>query len=270
MTYKTSTHHTVASLRASRGRHVYAMLRVETLEEAAAAETAGVELLSVPPVMLADPRFRELCPKAFVFPGHHWCTIGGPEDFLKWSMPLMLQGADAVYCGGSLKSIQLLAEHGVPACGHVGLVPPKWTCTGGPKAVGKTLDSAKWIWEQCLALEEVGAFAAEIEVVPASIVAALEKHTGLFLLSMGGGPAGHAQYLFTDDVLGQNRGHMPRHAKAYANFAQELDRLQAMRVDAMQAFVREVHDRAFPSAPHLVSAEADVVAAFEEWLGQAR
>jgi 3-methyl-2-oxobutanoate hydroxymethyltransferase len=83
---------------------------------------------------------------------------------------------------------------------------------------------------------------------------------------MGGGPAGDAQYLFSDDVLGQNRGRIPRHVKVYADFAAENDRLQALRTDAMRTFATEVHDGAFPSADYVVKAEAEVAAAFRDWL----
>ena len=266
MTFGSSSRHTVASLRAGRGKHVCAMLRVETLDEAAAAETAGVELLSVPPAMILDPRFRAVAPSAFAFPGDNFYEIGGPDDFLRWAMPLMKHGADGVYCSGSLATVRLLADHAVPVCGHVGLIPSKRTWTGGFRAVGKTLDQAKWIWDACVALEEAGAFATEIEVVPAAITAAIAERTSLFLISMGAGAAGHAQYLFGDDVLGQNRGHMPRHAKAYADFAAEQDRLQALRVQAMTAFAEDVHLGAYPSAPYLVEAEAEVSAAFADWL----
>jgi 3-methyl-2-oxobutanoate hydroxymethyltransferase len=266
MTFGPSSRHTVASLRAGRGKHAYAMLRVETLDEAAAAEAAGVELLSVPPAMILDPRFRAVAPRAFAFPGDNFYEIGGPDDFLRWALPLMKHGADGVYCSGSLATVRLLADHAVPVCGHVGLIPSKRTWTGGFRAVGKTLDQAKWIWEACVALEEAGAFAAEIEVVPAAITAAIAARTSLFLISMGAGAAGHAQYLFSDDVLGQNRGHVPRHAKAYADFAAEQDRLQALRVQAMTAFADDVHGGAYPSAPYLVEAEAEVSAAFADWL----
>lgn len=261
-----STQHTVASLRANRGRHQYAMLRVETLDEAAAAEAAGVELLSVPPSMVMDSRFRQVAPRAFAFPGDNFYEIGGPDDFLRWALPLVKHGADAVYCSGSLTTVRLLADHAIPVCGHVGLIPSKRTWTGGFRAVGKSLDQAKWIWDACVALEEAGAFAAEIEVVPEAITAAIAAKTPLFLVSMGAGAGGHAQYLFTDDVLGQNRGHTPRHAKVYANFAAEYDRLQAMRVQAMAAFASDVHSGAYPGAPYLVQAEAEVAAEFADWL----
>lgn len=258
---------TVADLLANRGKHQYAMLRVETIEEAAAAHAAGVELFSIPPAMIHDPRFREVAPTAFAFPGENYYEIGDTAAFLKWAMPLMAAGADALYCSGSLKTVRELADHAIPVCGHVGLIPSKATWTGGFKAVGKTLDSAKRVWDQCVALADAGAFAVEIEVVPHSITQAIAEKTGLFLISMGAGAAGHAQYLFTDDVLGQNQGHIPRHAKVYADFAAEQARLQDLRIQAMKAFADDVHSGAYPAPQYLVDSEAEVVAAFRNWLG---
>ena len=149
---------TVKDLRDARGSHQFAMLRVETLEEAEAAARAGVELLSVPPAMILDCRFREVAPDCFAFPGDNFYEIGGPDAFLRWALPLMKHGADGVYCSGSLATVRLLADHAVPVCGHVGLIPSKATWTGGFKAVGKTLDSAKLVYQQCKALEAAGAF----------------------------------------------------------------------------------------------------------------
>jgi 3-methyl-2-oxobutanoate hydroxymethyltransferase len=257
---------TVRDLLDARGRHQFAMLRVETLEEAEAAARAGVELLSVPPAMIMDRRFRDAAPDAFAFPGDNFYEIGGTDDFLRWAFPLFKHGADGFYCSGSLATVRAMADHGLPVCGHVGLIPSKATWTGGFKAVGKTLETAQLVWNQCKALEEAGAFAVEIEVVPHSITKAIAERTGLFLISMGAGAAGHAQYLFSDDVLGQNRGHVPRHAKRYANLAAEFDRLQQMRIDAMTRFAQDVHEGDYPAPQHLVDCSAEVVTRFRDWL----
>lgn len=257
---------TVRDLLDQRGKHQFAMLRVETLEEAEAAEKAGVELLSIPPAMIMDRRFRDAAPTAFAFPGDNFYEIGDTADFLKWAFPLYKHGADGFYCSGSLQTIRAMADHGLPVCGHVGLIPSKRTWTGGFKAVGKTLETAQLVWQQVKALEEAGAFAAEIEVVPHAITQAIAERTSLFLISMGAGAAGHAQYLFTDDVLGQTTGHIPRHAKVYADFADEYARLQEKRIAAMRAFADDVHGGAYPAPQHLVQSEADVVAAFRDWL----
>ena len=257
---------TVKDLLDQRGTHQFAMLRVETLEEAEAAEKAGVELLSIPPAMLMDRQFRDAAPNAFAFPGDNFYEIGDTADFLKWAFPLYKAGADGFYCSGSLQTVKALADHGLPVCGHVGLIPSKRTWTGGFKAVGKTLASAQLVYQQCKALEAAGAFAVEIEVVPHSITAAIAAKTGLFLISMGAGPAGHAQYLFSDDVLGQTTGHVPRHAKRYADFASEYARLQDMRIAAMTAFANDVHQGAYPAPQYMVDSDTDVVAAFQDWL----
>ncbi|MBA3909504.1 MAG: 3-methyl-2-oxobutanoate hydroxymethyltransferase [Rhodobacter sp.] len=259
---------TVHDLLEARGKHRFAMLRVETIEEAEAAARAGVELLSVPPSMIIDGRFREVAPDCFAFPGENFYEIGGTEDFLKWAYPLYKHGADGFYCSGSLATIRAMADHGLPVCGHVGLIPSKRTWTGGFKAVGKTLETAQLVWRQVKAAEAAGAFAVEIEVVPHSITRAIAERTGLFLISMGAGAAGHAQYLFTDDVLGQNRGRIPRHAKVYADFAAHYAGLQAMRVEAMGRFVRDVHDGDYPAAQYLVDCDSAVVDAFTDWLDQ--
>jgi len=141
--YNFSKRWTVESLRDARGKKVLPKLRVVTLEEAAAAEAAGIDLLSVPPELVMDKRLREVAPNAFLIPGDNFWTIGGPDNYMKWAFPLFEHGADCIYCQGSLESVKALAEHGIPVCGHVGLVPPKTTWTGGAKAVGKTLDKAK-------------------------------------------------------------------------------------------------------------------------------
>lgn len=257
---------TVADLLAARGRRRFAMLRVETVEEAEAAARAGVELLSIPPAMIHDRRFREAAPDAFAVPGDNFYEIGGPDDFLRWAMPLFRAGADGIYCSGSLRTVRELADHGIPVCGHVGLIPPKRTWTGGFRAVGRTLETAQLVWRQVRALEEAGAFAAEIEVVPQQVTQAIAERTSLFLISMGGGPSGHAQYLFAEDVLGMTGGHRPRHAKVYADFRTELAALQEKRVAAMRAFVDEVHEGAYPTPGTVVDAAPEVVAEFRDWL----
>jgi 3-methyl-2-oxobutanoate hydroxymethyltransferase len=257
---------TVKDLLDARGKHQFAMLRVETLEEAEAAARAGVELLSVPPTMIMDGRFREVAPDCFAFPGDNFYEIGGSDDFLRWAFPLFKHGADGFYCSGSLATVRAMADHALPVCGHVGLIPSKRTWTGGFKAVGKTLESAQLVWTQVKALEAAGAFAAEIEVVPHAITKAIAERTSLFLISMGAGSSGHAQYLFSDDVLGQNRGKIPRHAKVYADFAAEYDRLQDMRIAAMGRYVADVQAGAYPAPQHLVDCDTDVVSAFQDWL----
>lgn len=247
---------TVADILALKGRRQLTMLRVETLEEAEAAERARVDMLSVPPALLT-PEFRDAAPSAFTVPGLEYGDFVTAEDYLRGAFMARKAGADAVYCAASLATVRRLRDEGIPVCGHVGLIPSKATWTGGFRAVGKTATSALEIWRQTRALEEAGAFAAEIEVVPVEVASAISERTSLFMISMGAGAGCDAQYLFAADVLGSNRGHYPRHAKVYRNFTAELDRLQQERIAAFSEFVADVNARTYPGPEHVVGMPHD-------------
>lgn len=247
---------TVADIRANKGRHQYVMLRVETVDELAAAEAAGVEMVSVPPDLLVRPEFREVAPSVFAVPGVDFFDLGTTDDALRWAFRMRKAGADAVYCSAGTPTIRRLADDNIPVIGHVGLIPSRATWTGGFRAVGKTAESAAAIWEAVKALEAAGAFGSEIEVVPPEVASEISRRTPLFMISMGAGTGCDCQYLFADDVLGQNRGHVPRHSKVYRNLAAEYDRLQGERVAAFSEFVADVRSGAYPGPEHLVKAEA--------------
>jgi len=159
---------TIADLRALKGKRQLSMLRVETLDEAAAAQQAGVDLLSVPPALLG-PAFREAAPTVFAIPGLEYGDFVTAEEYLRAAFAAMKAGGDAVYCAASMGIVRRLRDEGIPVCGHSGLIPSQCTWTGGFKAVGKTLETAQLVYRQVKALEDAGAFAAEIEVVPADM-----------------------------------------------------------------------------------------------------
>ena len=246
---------TVADVRANKGKYQYTMMRVENWEELAAAEAAGIDMCSVPPELVVQKQFRQVAPSIFAVPGVSLYDLeGSTEAFLKWGFDMMRSGADAVYCAASFPTVRRMADEGIPVIGHVGLIPSKCTWTGGFKAVGKTADSAMWVYDRVKQYEEAGAFGVEIEVVPPEVTAEISKRTPLFMVSMGGGKGGDCQYLFACDVLGTNTGHVPRHSKQYANLAKEFDRIQEMRIGAFKQWVNDVQSGAWPDAPNLVSA----------------
>ena len=253
---------TVADLLALKGKRQLSMLRVVTLEEAEAAEKAGIEMVSVPPTLLGSA-FREAAPTVFAVPGLEYGDYVTAEEYLRAAFQAMRAGGDAVYCAASLGIVRRLRDEGIPVCSHVGLIPSKATWTGGFKAVGKTAESALAIWMAVQALEEAGAFAAEIEVVPAEVASLISAKTALFMISMGAGAGCDAQYLFADDVLGQTRGYVPRHAKTYRKFAAEYDRLQLERITAFQEFRKDVESGAYPADGHNVGVSADELARFK-------
>lgn len=243
---------TVADLRSLKGQKQLTMLRYFSLDEAAAAEAAGVDIASVPPEVLFDPRYREVAPNVFSMTGQTHLEAGTKEDYLHWSGDAIERGADALYCSGSLDTIEYLAGEYIPIVGHVGLVPARATWTGGFRAVGKTADSAMQLFEEVKAYENAGAFAVELEVVPEEVATEISKRVKILVWSMGAGAGCDAQYLFSNDILGYTEGHIPRHSKIYRDFRAEYDRLQMERVAAFREFVADVESGAFPEANQLV------------------
>lgn len=261
---------TVADLLALKGKRQLTMLRVTTMDEAAAAEAAGVDILSVTPELMTDSAFRDAAPSCFAVPGSERSVYSLKDDVLSEAFRMMRAGADAIYCAASLETVRALRAEGVPVCGHSGLIPSQATWTGGFRAVGKTAASAMHVWRQVKALEAAGAFAAEIEVVPVEVASAISQRTSMFMISMGAGTGCDAQYLFAEDVLGENRGHVPRHARAYRNFAAEYDRLQGERVGAFSEFVRDVQTGNYPAAAHVVGVDRAELDEFQRLLAEAQ
>ncbi len=252
---------TVADLRAGKGRRQLTMLHTTTLDETAAAHAAGIDLLSIV-APLWDSRFRSAAPEAFVCVGLLYGQLVTTEDYLRAAFAAMADGADSVYCAASLRTVEALAAEGIPVCGHTGLIPSKATWTGGFRAVGKTSDTAMLVYRQVKALEDAGAFAAEIEVVPDRVAAEISRLSSLLLISMGAGSGCDAQYLFAEDVLGANTGHVPRHAKRYRDFAAEHARLQAERTAAFSEFADDVRTGAYPGPGHRVAIDDTEYTAF--------
>ena len=256
---------TVADLLAMKGKRQMSMLFVDNADEASAAAEAGIDMLSIiDPVW--TPQMREAAGNCFVQVGLLYGQLCTYEDYLRAAHRAMQDGGDCVYCAASLDTIEKLAKEGIPVVSHVGLIPSKATWTGGFKAVGKTAASALKVLEHVKQLENAGAFAAELEVVPARIGAEIARRTSMLMLSMGAGAGSDAQYLFAEDVLGYTRGHKPRHAKSYRNFRAEYDRLQRERVAAFREFIADVNDVRYPADEHLVPIDD---AQFEAFMAQA-
>lgn len=243
----------VADLRAAKGQGQKTMLRFFTLDAAAAADAACIDIASVPPDLVADPRYRQAAPGVFTMTGRDHTQAGTPDDYLRFCGQMLNAGADALYCSGSLKTVEMLAREYIPVVGHVGLVPSRATFTGGFRAVGKSAQQAIALFHDCARLQDAGAFAVEIEVVPYQVATAISARLDILLWSMGAGAGCDAQYLFAEDILGENRGHVPRHAKVYRNFAAEYDRLQAERIAAFNEFRVDVASGTFPDPRHLVA-----------------
>jgi 3-methyl-2-oxobutanoate hydroxymethyltransferase len=246
---------TVADIQSMKARgQKISMLYVTTLEEAAAADAAGVTMLSIEGRFFS-PEMREAAGRCFVQVGLPYGPFGKlatVEDYLREAFRFMAIGGDCFYCAASLDIQKALCDNAIPVVAHVGLIPSQNTWTGGWKAVGKTADTAKAVWDHVNRLEAIGCFGAELEVVPDRVAELISRSTRMIMLGMGAGPGADAQYLFSEDVLGHTHGHRPRHAKTYRNFAAEFARLQQERIAAYKEFISDVNTGRYPAPQHVV------------------
>jgi 3-methyl-2-oxobutanoate hydroxymethyltransferase len=249
---------TVKDLLDAKGKRQLAYVQVAREEEAIAASDAGMDMIGTA-FIPERAHFAKAVPNSHFQFGMPWGKHADATEVLRDAMAAMQAGAQSVYCGMSPHIVEVLAREGVPVICHVGLVPPKATWTGGYRAVGRTLDQAMMVWQQVKDFEAAGAFAVEMEVVAANLATEITGRTSMLTISLGSGGGCDAQYLFSADLLGENRGHIPRHAKTYRNFAEERDKLQAERVAAYKEYIADVTSGAFPEAGHVVSIDDETL-----------
>ena len=241
------------------------------VEEAEAAEQAGIDTMNIrynPERPEIAKQLREAAPNTFMSFAMPMQSAKSKTDALRFAFDAMEMGADSIICGTwSLDFIETVAKAGIPAEGHLGLVPRKSTWTGGLRAVGKTIEQAKKLFDDLKTLENVGAWAVEIEVIPSEILAILSPSTSLITSSIGGGK-GDIQFLFAEDILGDSAGPFPRHSKQYTDLFSVRETMQSMRVKAFSDFIDDVKNDGFPSEEYEVGVEDSVKSQLQEYIAK--
>jgi len=184
-------------------------------------------------------------------------------------------GAQAVKLEGASDDTLILVEGltaaGIPVMGHLGLTPQSVNTLGGYKTQGKDAATAAKLIADSVALQDAGAFSIVLECVPTELAERISALLEIPTIGIGAGAGCDGQVQVFHDILGLG-DFLPRHAKRYANLAEEISR-------AVGAYADEVRDRSFPGetqSSHLaaeVLAEAEVrysaeyaEARFEEYL----
>src|SRR5687768_15086810 len=247
--------YTVYDLQQLKGKRCLTHIHVKSPEEAAAAEQAGVDLMSCsfdsPEAQARLPALVAAAPQSFLSAATPH-GLASPEEAIRVAFRALESGASSVYCSASAFIVEAMAREGIPVVGHLGLVPRHVTWTGY-RAIGRTVEEALQLHRRLKELENAGAWAAELEVVPHQLARYLSSQTKLILMSLGSGPGCDTQFLFSDDILGDYDERLPRHAKAYRNFAAEYRRLQDERIAAFKEYAADVQTGRFPTSHHLVA-----------------
>ena len=160
--------YTVYDLQQLKGKRCLTHIHVKSPEEAAAAEEAGVDLMSCSfdsaEAQARLPRLVAAAPNSFLSAATPH-GLASPEEGIRVGFRALDLGASSVYCSASPFIIEGMAREGLPVVGHLGMVPRHVTWTGY-RAIGKTEDEARQLHQRMKALENAGAYAAELECVP--------------------------------------------------------------------------------------------------------
>jgi len=133
-----------------------------------------------------------------------------------------------------------IVSAGIPAIGHLGLTPQSVSALGGYRVQGKGALQAKKIIEDAKALEEAGAFAILLEMVPDRVCKLItERAMDCFIMSLGSGPHAHGQLLIYHDMFGLYPRFKPRMAKVFGDAGKVI-------LEGLQKYVAEVTQREFP------------------------
>ena len=221
-----------------------AMLTAYDFPNARLLEEAGLPLLlvgdSLGRVMLG---YENEIPVSMADMLHHVkaVTRGARRSFVIADMPFMSYattdsalenagrllaegGAQAVKLEGGVRSsrtVETLVRAGIPVMGHIGLTPQAINAIGKVRVQGKTRDQARSLLADALAIQEAGAFAIVLELVPAQLAAAITKRLRIPTIGIGAGAGCSGQVQVLTDLLGYETWH-PRHARPYANLREAI------------------------------------------------
>ena len=170
----------------------------------------------------------------------------GPDQALATAFRLMKEGgAQAVKLEGGVRvapQIELISRAGIPVMAHVGFTPQSEHALGGFRVQGRGA-GAEQLLADAHAVEEAGAFAVVLEMVPAELAAQVTKELAIPTIGIGAGADCDAQVLVWPDMAGLNGGRVPKFVKKYADLRAELLR-------AAREYADDVRGGTFPAPEH--------------------
>jgi 3-methyl-2-oxobutanoate hydroxymethyltransferase len=189
---------------------------------------------------------------------------GAPNTFIVGDMPFMSYqsalekavenagrflkeaGCDAIKLEGGVRvvpQIKAIVEAGILVMGHIGLTPQSSGQLGGHKAQGRTLETARIVIEDALAVQDAGAQMILLEAIPPEVAAYITQKLAIPVLSIGAGPDCDGQLLIVSDMIGQFQAFTPKFVKKYCDVA-------GVVTSAMKEYVAEVRAGKFPEDDH--------------------
>ncbi len=168
----------------------------------------------------------------------------GDDDAVRNALVLMKNGgAEAVKLEGGRNRVSLvkrLVDEEIPVMAHVGLTPQSVHKMGGYRVQGKTADDAKRLIEDAKMLEDAGAFAIVLELVPREVAEIITDELTISTVGIGAGSKCDIQVLVLHDLIGFTFGRQPRFVRQYANVSEVI-------TDAITRWMDDVKSGDYPN-----------------------
>jgi 3-methyl-2-oxobutanoate hydroxymethyltransferase len=171
---------------------------------------------------------------------------GSPEQAYDTAVRFMKEGG--AHCvklegGGEMApQIERLSRGGVPVMAHIGFTPQSEHALGGYRVQGRG-DTSTRVLEDAHAIEDAGAFAVVMEMVPGDVAARVTEELAIPTIGIGAGAGCDGQVLVWQDAFGMRAGRMARFVKQYAD-------VRGVLLDAARSYADEVRTGVFPGAEH--------------------
>jgi 3-methyl-2-oxobutanoate hydroxymethyltransferase len=152
-------------------------------------------------------------------------------------------GAEAVKLEGGrnrVKLVKRIVDEEIPVVAHIGLTPQSVYKMGGYRVQGRTAEHAKRLIEDAKMLEDAGAFAIVLELVPREVAAMITRELKISTIGIGAGLDCDIQVLVLHDLIGMTFGRQPRFVRQYVN-------LRDVMTDAIQRWAEDVRTGAYPN-----------------------
>lgn len=168
-------------------------------------------------------------------------------------------GAEAVKLEGGRNRVDLvrrLVDEEIPVVAHIGLTPQSVYKMGGYRVQGRTADQAKRLLNDAKLLEEAGAFAIVLELVPRELAAMITRELEISTIGIGAGADCDIQVLVLHDLMGMTFGRQPRFVRKYADLRQVM-------TDAIHAWTGDVRSGAYPNEDESYGLTAETLVELE-------
>jgi 3-methyl-2-oxobutanoate hydroxymethyltransferase len=169
-------------------------------------------------------------------------------------------GAEAVKIEGGARRadiVKSIVQAEIPVMGHIGLTPQSVLRMGGYRVQGKSLEAARELIEDALALEQAGAFAVVLEGIPSEISRIITERLIIPTIGIGAGVDCDGQILVFSDLVGLTFGHTAKFVRQYIDMKSEI-------ASALKQYADDVNSRRFPAdaesyhLPEGVQVEVDI------------